>query len=114
MEGDGFRAELAADVVLSPVSQPFFSFGSMTARFNGARTLEGIADQVSLSENAKGDMADEDLLDWAGRVKNLWLKHVFEYGVSSEPTTDSFVFDVKTTQFGQVYINDSLVFGPEY
>ena len=112
VEGDGFRAEFGADVVLSPVSQPFFSFGSMTARFDGARTLEGIADQVSESENAKGDMADEDIVDWAGRVKNLWLKHVFKYGVASEATADSFLFDIKTTQFGQVYINDALVFGP--
>ena len=114
VEGDGFRAELAANAVFSPISQPFFSFGSMTARFDGARTLEGIADQVSESENAKGDMADEDIVDWAGRVKNLWLKHVFKYGVASEATADSFLFDIKTTQFGQVYINDALVFGPAY
>ena len=114
MEGDGFRAELAANAVFSPISQPFFSFGSMTARFDGARTLEGIAEQVLLSENAKGDMADEDLMDWVARVKNSWLRYAPEYGISTQPAVDSFVFDIQTTQLGQVYINDALVFGSEY
>jgi len=111
VKGGGYQISADAQLAINPVLPPFYAVGTADLRVQGMNDLANIADEILVNVDPDGSELDQDLWDWANRIRHRWLALFMRHATPGSAPAHRYRFEA--TSLGQLLLNDVMISAPQ-